>query len=185
MAIGDTDGDGDLDVFISTCIGGGNIRNNFYKNMLKENGSLSFQDIADTNGTQDLGNTYGTEFVDFDNDGKLDLYVTGAQNDVTGVSNPRKSTRTWEITSSPLSRRSGAGTDLNGSKAIDYDKRRRPGFVFSRQSESDASGGNTRLFRNDGNWTFTDVTVSQGLTSPGVGVTTASGATLTATAIRT
>ena len=39
MAIGDTDGDGDLDVYLSTCRTNNNIRNNFYKNMLKENGT--------------------------------------------------------------------------------------------------------------------------------------------------
>ena len=73
LAIGDTDGDGDLDIYISTCRSGGNIRNNFFKNMLVETGSLSFVDIADSNGTQFMDNSYGTEFVDFDNDGDLDL----------------------------------------------------------------------------------------------------------------
>ena len=72
-AIGDTDGDGDLDIYISTCRSGGNIRNNFFKNMLVETGSLGFVDIADSNGTQFMDNSYGTEFLDFDNDGDLDL----------------------------------------------------------------------------------------------------------------
>ena len=169
MAIGDTDGDGDLDVFISTCIGGGNIRNNFYKNMLKETGSLSFQDIADSNGTQDLGNTYGTEFVDFDNDGKLDLYVTGAQNDVTGVSNLTKIYKNMGNNQFSLVATFSAGTDLNGSKAIDYDNDGKLDLFFHDNLNSTSSGGNVRLFHNDGNWTFTDVTVAQGLTNPGVG----------------
>src|SRR5207237_7509742 len=78
MAIGDTDGDGDLDIYISTCRASMNIRNNFFKNMLKETSTFSLVDIADSNGTQDFNNTYNAEFVDFDNDGDLDLFVAGA-----------------------------------------------------------------------------------------------------------
>ena len=56
------------------------IRNNFFRNNLIESGTntLTFTDIADTNGTQYAVNSYGTEFVDLDNDRDLDLLVTGA-----------------------------------------------------------------------------------------------------------
>ena len=46
--------------------------------MLAQTGSLSFIDIADTNGTQFMTNSYGTEFHDFDDDGDLDLFMVGA-----------------------------------------------------------------------------------------------------------
>ncbi len=167
MAIGDTDGDGDLDVFISTCIGGGNIRNNFYKNMLKETGTLSFQDIADTNGTQNLNNTYGTEFVDFDNDGKLDLYVTGADGNPTKIYRNLGNNQFVDvdtITGVPLL--SDTGTDLNGSKAIDYDNDGDLDLFF----HDNLSGtGTVKLYRNDGNWKFTDVTTQEGITGTGSG----------------
>ena len=90
MAIGDYDGDGDMDIYISTCRAGGNIQNNLFKNMLKETGTLSFADVASSAGVQSTSNTYGSQFIDMDNDGKLDLVVTGAQNDTTDVGNPTK-----------------------------------------------------------------------------------------------
>jgi hypothetical protein len=175
MAIGDTDSDGDLDVYISTCRSGGNIRNNFFQNMLVESGTstLSFIDIADTNGTQNFNNTYGSEFVDFDNDGMLDLYVTGAQNDTTGVGNPTKIFKNLggnqfvdvdTITGHELLRdadgNSVRGTDLNGGRAIDYDNDGDLDLYFH---DNLASSGNQRLFKNKGNWEFEDVTVAEGL----------------------
>jgi hypothetical protein len=111
MAIGDTDGDGDLDIYISTCHGTGTIRNNFYQNMLVETGSLGFVDLlagTDDNGTQFMQNSYGSEFLDFDDDGDLDLFFHDHKVH-SGNDNARK------------------------------------------------------LYRNDGNWEFTDVTAAEGL----------------------
>jgi len=168
MAVGDTDGDGDLDIYISTCRTGGNIRNNFFKNMLKETGTLTFVDIADTNGTQLMYNSYGTEFVDFDNDGDLDLYVTGAMNDSTNTGEPTKIFRNDgnnnftdvdTILGHPLL--SNQGIDLNGGKAIDYDNDGDLDLYF--HDNLTGAGYNHRLFRNDGNWQFTDVTLAEGL----------------------
>ena len=178
MAIGDSDGDGDLDVYISTCRANGNIRNNFFRNNLVETGSLTFTDIADSNGTQMMNNSYGTEFVDLDNDGDLDLYVTGAQNDTTGVGNPTKIYRNDganvftdvdTITGHPLL--SNQGTDLNGSKAIDYDNDGDLDLYFH---DNLSATGNQKLYRNDGNWQFAEVTESMGL--GGGGLATGAGA---------
>jgi hypothetical protein len=167
MAMGDSDGDGDLDIYISTCRFGGNIRNNFYKNMLVETGSLSFVDIADTNGTQFLNNSFGSEFIDFDNDGDLDLYMTGADGSETKLfrndgSNMFTDVKT--ITGHELLRDSSGnpvrGTDFNGGKAVDYDNDGDLDLYFH---DNLTSTGNQRLFRNDGNWNFVDVTATEGL----------------------
>ena len=82
MAIGDTDSDGDMDVYISTCIAGGTVRNNFFRNNLIETGTLTFTDIADANGTQYTPNSYGSEFVDFD---KYVRCFTFGKTDITPV----------------------------------------------------------------------------------------------------
>jgi enediyne biosynthesis protein E4 len=166
-AIGDTDGDGDLDIYISTCRSGGNIRNNFFKNMLAETGSLSFVDIADTNGTQFMDNSYGAEFLDFDNDGDLDLHMTGADGSKSKIwrnDGANMFTDVDTITGHELLRDSLGnpvrGTDFNGSKAVDYDN---DGDLDLYVHDNLTSTGNQRLFRNVGNWSFVDATVAEGL----------------------
>lgn len=163
LAIGDTDGDGDLDVYISTCRSNNNIRNNFYKNMLVETGSLSFVDIADTNGTQIFTNTYGSEFLDFDDDGDLDLFVVGADqqpNKIFRNDGNNMFTDVDTITGHPLI--SDVGGDLNGARAIDYDNDGDLDLFFHDRGVHNTLTGR-KLYRNDGNWEFTDVTVAVGL----------------------
>jgi hypothetical protein len=179
-AIGDSDGDGDLDIYISTCRSGGNIRNNFFKNLLVETGTLFFEDIADTNGTQNLNNTYGTEFLDFDNDGDLDLYVTGADGNETKMwrnDGNNMFTDVATITGHELLRDSGGnpvrGVDLNGSKAVDYDNDGDLDLYF--HDNLSGTGVNHKLFRNDGNWEFVDVTVTEGLSTAAGGALVGAG----------
>ncbi len=124
MAIGDTDGDGDLDVYISTCQAPapGSIRNNFFKNMLQETGTLSFVDIADSNGTQFMRNSYHSEFVDMDDDGDLDLFMVGADRNPSKIyrnDGNNMFTDVDSITGHALL--SDNGGDLNGGRAVDYD----------------------------------------------------------------
>jgi hypothetical protein len=174
MAIGDTDGDGDLDVYISTCRAGGNIQNNFYKNMLAETGTLSFVDIANASGTQNYNNTYGTEFVDLDNDGDLDLYVTGADGSDTKIFRNDGGNQFTDIdTITGRKVLSDNGSDLNGSKMVDYDNDGDLDLYFH---DNLASFGNQRLFRNDGDWTFTDVTALEGLNVAAGGAPVGAGA---------
>ena len=164
MAIGDTDGDGDLDIYISTCRSGGNIRNNFYENQLAQTGSLSFVDIADTNGTQYLDNSYGSEFHDFDNDGDLDLFMVGADGQDSKIfrnDGGNQFTDVDTITGNALL--SDNAGDLNGGKAIDYDNDGDLDLFFHDHRSSIGSNVARKLYRNDGNWTFTDVTNTVGL----------------------
>jgi hypothetical protein len=163
MAIGDPDADGDMDVYISTCIAGNVIRNNFFRNNLVESGTntLSFTDIADTNGTQYNVNSYGTEFVDLDNDGDLDLFVTGADGNSTKFFRNNGNNAFVDMATvlgHPVL--SSTGTDMNGSKPVDFDNDGDLDLAFH---DNLSSAGNVRLFRNDGNWQFTNVTTSQGL----------------------
>ncbi|QDS97116.1 CRTAC1 family protein [Adhaeretor mobilis] len=164
MAVGDTDGDGDLDIYISTCIFGGNIRNNFYENQLAQTGSLSFIDIADGNGTQYLENSYGSEFYDFDDDGDLDLFMVGADAQDSKIfrnDGSNQFTDVDSLTGHPLL--SDNGGDLNGGKAIDYDNDGDLDLFFHDHRPGSGRDVARKLYRNDGNWSFTDVTILEGL----------------------
>jgi hypothetical protein len=164
MAIGDSDGDGDLDVYISTCQPGGNVRNNFYKNMKVETGSLSFVDIADSNGTQYMLNSYGAEFHDFDNDSDLDLFMVGADGNPSKIwrnDGGNMFTDVDTITGHPLL--SETGGDFNGSRAVDYDNDGDLDLFFHDRMSTPGNDFARKLYRNDGNWTFTDVTTAQGI----------------------
>ncbi len=164
LAIGDSDGDGDLDIYISTCRGDNNIRNNFYQNMLVETGSLSFVDIADTNGTQLMTNSYGTEFHDFDDDGDLDLFVVGADrqpNKIFRNDGGNMFTDVDTLTGHPLI--SDVSGDLNGGRPIDYENDGDLDLFFHDHLAAAGKDAGRKLYRNDGNWEFTDVTESEGL----------------------
>jgi hypothetical protein len=170
MAIGDTDGDGDLDVYISTCRSGGNIRNNFYENQLSETGSLGFVDVADDNGTQNLDNSYHAEFVDFDDDGRLDLFMVGADQEETRIfrnDGDNQFTDVAEILGHDLL--SDVGGDLNGGKAVDYDNDGDLDLFMHDNLFVNGSNQARKLYRNDGNWNFTDVTALVGIASTNEG----------------
>ncbi len=164
MAIGDTDGDGDLDIYISTCRGNNNIRNHFYENQLADTGVFGFIDIADTNGTQFMTNSYGTEFHDFDDDGDLDLYMVGADREPSKLwrnDGNNMFTDTDTLRGAPLL--SDVGGDLNGAKAVDYDNDGDLDLFFHDHLAGGGKDNARKLYRNDGNWVFTDVTAAEGL----------------------
>ncbi len=183
MAIGDYDGDGALDIYISTCTGSGSgvIANAFYKNTLKQTGTLHFTDVANSNGTQNTGQTYGAQFIDLDNDGKLDLWVVGSDGNPTKIYKNMGNGQFVDVDTlmgHPLL--SDTGSDLNGGAAIDYDNDGKLDFFF----HDNQASGNIKLYHNDSHidpvthqyvWQFTDVTAAMGLTKtattadPGVG----------------
>ncbi|GAA5021012.1 hypothetical protein GCM10011506_03590 [Marivirga lumbricoides] len=66
---GDYDNDGDMDLFVANP---GTKYNTLYNNQ----GNGSFIKITNSPITSDKGNTHGSAWVDLDNDGDLDLYVT-------------------------------------------------------------------------------------------------------------
>ncbi len=170
MAIGDTDGDGDLDIYISTCHGSGTIQNNFYENQLAQTGTLSFIDIADTNGTQYNSNTYGSEFLDFDDDGDLDLYVTGADGVDSKIyrnDGGNQFTDVDTLTGHVLL--GDTGGDLNGARAVDYDNDGDLDLFFHDHKPLNGIDNARKLYRNDGNWGFTDVTATEGLNATNEG----------------
>ncbi len=181
MAIGDADGDGDLDIYMSPCLGdtGPVTPKAFYQNNLVESGAaktLSFTDVSYTNGTQNISRGYGAEFVDFDNDGKLDLYATGANGAATKIYKNLGGGQFIDVdTITGHALLSNTGSDLNGAKAIDYDNDGDLDLFFH---DNTSPTSNVRLYRNDSNpksanpadhWKFTEVTIAEGITNTGIG----------------
>lgn len=80
LAVGDFDSDGDFDIFITHWIAQ---ENGLFWNMLRSGGrsapgALRFADVADMLGLGQIALDsigWGTSFIDFDNDGRLDLFV--------------------------------------------------------------------------------------------------------------
>lgn len=73
-AWGDYDNDGDEDLYLSN-FGGGN---RLYRN----GGDGTFEDVAEELGVNGPANSFATWFWDYDNDGRLDIFVAGYGEDI-------------------------------------------------------------------------------------------------------
>jgi len=69
---GDYDNDGFLDIYVTNITDDYMREGNF---LWHNNGNLTFTDVARENGVHDTGWGWGAKFLDYDNDGWLDLYV--------------------------------------------------------------------------------------------------------------
>jgi len=69
---GDFDNDGLLDIYVTNITDDYMREGNF---LWRNNGDLTFSDVARETGTFDTGWGWGAKFFDYDNDGWLDLYV--------------------------------------------------------------------------------------------------------------
>ena len=87
---GDYDNDGDLDLFVSNA---GNAANFLYNN----DGSGTFTRITEGPAVTDVGNSHGCSWVDYDNDGDLDLYVSNDQKLYDNDGNGNFTSNTLEI----------------------------------------------------------------------------------------
>ena len=117
----DYDNDGDNDLYISNLAGD----NLLIKNLLKENGNLSFKVVSIESNTRDPQQAFPCWFFDYDNDGWEDLYVSAyadfmdsrqtaaVAKSYLGLSSGSDSPR--------LYRNNGDGTFTNNTKAAGLD----------------------------------------------------------------
>ena len=172
---GDYDGDGDLDVFVPVEDLGPGLHDRLFEN----DGKGIFRDVAAERGVQNPGSfSRGAVFCDFDNDGDLDLL---SANMPPGQSRQRHVPTTLyrnnlresgkasfvDVTRAAGLMRvgnendqkiGGIGDTAGGVGCADYD---RDGDLDIYWKNTDGDIDNA-LFRNEGGWRFTDVTLAAG-----------------------
>ena len=180
-ALFDMDEDGDLDVYLVQSgslvrPAGSQPSNRLFRN----DGTGHFEDVTDDGGAGDPGYGMGVAAGDYDLDGDVDLYVTNVGSN-TLLQNEGDGTFTDRTEAS------GTGHTGWGSGAVffDYDLDGDPDLYvvnyiyWSKENENDCYGpvgeptycgprsynapASDVLYRNNGDGTFTDVTVSAGI----------------------
>ena len=171
ISIGDYDGDGHPDLYVVSPAG----TNHLYHN----NGDGTFTDVTDKAGVAGPGASVSATFADYDNSGHPSLFVAGLGG-VTLYHNDGKGTFT-DVTEKAGLR--GKANELD-THAVLFDSDN-DGFVdlivtaYTDLAEpphqgkttfsfpEDFSGLASRLYRNNSDGTFTDVTASSGLSAKG------------------
>jgi len=202
VALFDYDNDGDLDVFLvqggtlggAPSTGAAPTSRLFRNDLAVASGgkrSLRFTDVTEKAGVGLRGYGMGAAVADFDDDGDLDLFVTGLGNDTLYRNNGNG-------TFTDVTARAGVSDSLWSSSAafVDYDRDGRLDLfvanyldfsVASNKICHDSVGARDycsprayrpvpdRLYHNDGGGRFSDVTDAAGISKadgPGLGVTT-------------
>jgi hypothetical protein len=150
----DYNNDGFLDIYIPR---GAWLQNPVRPTLLRNNGNGTFTDVTLEAGLLDPMNSIAAQWADYDNDGFLDLFVCNETGPCRLYHN--KGDGTFE----EVAVRAGvAATDgrWKGVTWIDFDGDRFPDLFVNNLS------GPARLYRNNGNGTFTDVTTEMGINGP-------------------
>ena len=156
---GDFDNDGDPDIYVTN-----NTTNRLYQN----NGNGTFTDIANSAGVDLNGNQRAAVWGDFDNDGDLDIYVANSAT----------------VANNPLYRNNGDNTftDIGAVAGVD-DTGLGLGVAWGDYDNdgyldiylTNGNSGVNKLYQNNGNSTFLDVSVTAGVNDASKGQSVAWG----------
>jgi hypothetical protein len=178
-AVADYDNDGFDDIYI-TCLGA----NHLFRNL----GNGKFQDVTAKAGVGDPGFSTSAVWFDYDKDGKLDLFVCNYVDwsidkdlfcTLDGKNKSYCTPESYKGQSSTLYRNRGDGTFENvteraglhdptskslGVATIDYDNDGWPDLFVANDTQPN------KLYRNNGNGTFTDNAMTAGVAFSEAGV---------------
>lgn len=162
-AIADFDNDGDLDFYLPTDAG---LPDRLYRN----DGTGYFQDVAAELGIQETGLNRAALWLDYDGDQRLDLVVAGENCFNLSCTDPiylalyrQRADGTFQDVTASSGLALGTAFDnlpyfaIGGLAAGDIDQDHYLDLLLT------VWGGGVRLFRNQGDGTFTDVTAAWGL----------------------
>ncbi len=166
--LADYDGDGRLDLFVSGVDDAGKP---FIKLLHNDRGK--FSDVTDRSKLTVSNPATGAVFGDFDNDGQTDLAIFGYQTlalwrnngdgsfvDVTAKSGLPANSASWAMTAAWVDSDHDGDLDLFIGNFADLSQfPNKDSAVFP----DDFAGEENRLFRNNGNGSFTDITAQTGL----------------------
>ncbi len=168
LNLADYDGDGRLDLFVSGVDGAGKP---FVK--LLHNDGGKFSDLTEKSKLSITNPASGAVFGDFDNDGKTDIVIFGYQTlalwrnngdgsfaDVTAKSGLPANYASWAMTAAWVDADHDGDLDLFVGNFADLSQfPNKDTAVFP----DDFAGEENKLFRNNGNGSFTDITAQTGL----------------------
>ena len=146
----DYDRDGDLDLYVTTSLA----PNRLYRN----NGNGTFTDVAAAAGVQNSeGEGHGVSWIDYNNDGWLDLFVTNSNTNSHRLYRNGGNGTFSDVTTA-------AGVVESGRSTVwsDYDRDGDLDFYVCKE-------GANRLYRNRGNGIFDEVGASAGVNESGNG----------------
>ena len=164
LIAGDYDNDSDVDILVlrgAWLYDDGRIRNS----LLQNNGKGVFTDVTRTAGLANPAMpTQAAAWLDYDNDGDLDLYV--------GNESRKKESKKGDYPSQ-LFRNNGDGTltDVAPKAGVTNDRYCKGVAAGDYDNDGDmdlylSNVGPNRLYRNEGNGTFTDIAPDLGLIEP-------------------
>jgi enediyne biosynthesis protein E4 len=181
LALFDYDGDGLVDIYflngahLPGTEGGAPPRNALYRN----EGNWTFRDVTDEAGVGDTGYGLGVAIADYNNNGHLDIYINNFGPNVLYRNNGDGTfTDVTEEAGVANGDLVGAGAcffDMNGNGHLDLFVSNYVDFTFDRHQTRHVSGHPAyvgpmiygpvpdTLFRNNGDGTFTDVSVESGV----------------------
>ncbi len=181
VAVFDYNNDGLLDIFFTNGAGIPSLQKSdpsFYNRLFRNNGDGTFTDVTEKAGLAGAGYSMGVAAGDYDNDGFVDLYVTGFNRnqlfhnngdgtftDVTekaGVSgNVPGQRKPWSVTAGWIDYNNDGLLDLFVVNYLDYSISTahscQTDNIVDYCSPNENRGTPNNLYRNNGDGTFTDV----------------------------
>jgi hypothetical protein len=181
VAVFDYNNDGLLDIFFTNGAAIPSLEKSdpsYYNRLFRNNGDGTFTDVTESAGLKGIGYSMGVAAGDYDNDGFVDLYVTGVNynqlfhnngdgtfTDVTAKASVSgiipESGKAWSITAGWFDYNNDGLLDLFVVNYLDYDIHTaalcNQDGVPAYCSPNGFQGTHNILYRNNGDGTFTDV----------------------------